>query len=253
MFDATDKKYQVSAQYEADKESTWKYPAQNDGWVHAHNALRGELSMIREVLVTMEQRSNPLEEWEILSVKCIMKAHFEHIHSHHTIEDEKFVPELRKRIQFPEKLVTDHIGLVKKLEELENIIKNMQCGIQLESTHLLQHWIEYHDMMLPHLQEEEDVGLPLLRAYFTPHDINPIVQKVMANCPKIELGSFIYFMGVDRCRNEFMKQEGIPSFVWYIDFNFKYKYFVKEFVHHAEALKLGRPPIASKPWWRFFL
>jgi Hemerythrin HHE cation binding domain len=252
MFDATDHMFQVSAQYEPDKESTWKYPAQKDGWVHSHNALRSELSIIREALVAMEQRTNPLEEWEILSLQRIMMAHFAHIHSHHRNEDNLFIPELRKRIQYPEKLVADHVGLENKSDELESIIKNMKSGIQFDSTNLLPQWIEYQEMMLPYLQEEEEIGLPLMRAYFTAREMNPIVQKMVANSPKIFLGSFIYSMGIERFRNEFMKQESIPNFVWYIDFNFKYKYFVNEFLHHVDSLKSGNQPISHQAWWRFF-
>jgi hemerythrin-like domain-containing protein len=253
MCDTTDKKYQASAEFKPDKESTWTFPSQHDGWVHAHNALRGELTAVREALVAVENRRIPLEEWEINALKRVTSAHFEHIHAHHSNEDDLFVPELRKRINFPEKLVTDHIGLVEKLEELENIINNIKVGDLLHDSNLLQQWITYQEMMLPHLKEEEDIGLPLMRAYYTPKDIAPIVQKLVAKSPTIEIGSMIYFMGVDRCRNEFMKQEGIPGFVWYVDFKFKYKYFVKEFVHNVDALRSGVKTIAEKAWWRFFL
>jgi hypothetical protein len=40
--------------------------------------------------------------------------------------------------------------------------------------------------MLPHLKEEEEVGLPLLRAYFTQEDILPIIKKLVANETKLE-------------------------------------------------------------------
>ena len=49
-------------------------------------------------------------------------------------------------------------------------------------------------MMLPHLKHEEDVLLPLLRAYFTHKDVAPIVKEIVANGPNVEMGSFIHFM-----------------------------------------------------------
>lgn len=110
MINATDKKYQVSAEFEPDKEPTWHFPPQNDGWAHAHNAIRGELSAIRELLIAIETRAKPLEEWEIVALNRITMMHFEHIHAHHSNEDDLFVPELRKRIHLPEKLVSNHIG-----------------------------------------------------------------------------------------------------------------------------------------------
>jgi hypothetical protein len=77
---------------------------------------------------------------------------------------------------------------VKKPDELENIMKSLQAGDRLENTDLLQEWIIDQEIMLPHLKEEEDIGLPLMRAYFTQKDITPIFQKLVTNSPKIELG-----------------------------------------------------------------
>jgi len=107
---------------------------------------------------------------------------------------------------------------------------------------LAKEWTAYEATMLPHLQEEEDVALPLLRAYFTPQEFMVIVQKLVANGPKIEMGSFIHSIGVDEFPNGFMKQEGIPFFVWYVDFKAKYNHFLEIFVKNIDALKEGVEP-----------
>jgi hemerythrin-like domain-containing protein len=255
MINASDKVYQATPTYLPDKESTWSFPAYKDGWVHAHNALRGEMTDIKDTLIAIEGRNQPLVEWELVSLHKLLKSHFIHIHSHHSSEDDLLVPELRKRINFPNKLVDDHVGLVKKLEELESILDSLKVGDHLQNSDLLLHWIIYQEMMLPHLQEEEDIGLPLMRAYFTQKDIAPLIQKLAAHGPKCEMGSFIHYMGGPQpFRTEFMKQEGIPGFVWYIDFYFKYKYFMTEFIESTDALKLGiQPPSQPKPWYRLLL
>ena len=110
---------------------------------------------------------------------------------------------------------------------------------------ILNEWIEYESMMQHHLQEEEDIGLPLLRAYMTPKEVAPIIQKIMAKSPPIETGSTIHFMGVERWRKEFMPQEGIPFFVWYLVFRGKYRTFLKIYWLHIEALKSGVEPKTS--------
>jgi hypothetical protein len=46
-------------------------------------------------------------------------------------------------------------------------------------------------------------------------------------------------MGIEKFRKEFMKQEGIPFFVWYIDFKSRHKAFAKEFKTPVTALKAG--------------
>lgn len=59
------------------------------------------------------------------------------------------------------------------------------------------------------------------------------------------MGSFIVVMGIENFRNKFMVAEGIPGFVWYIDFKSKAKYFQKEFVDSIDALKSGKEPVAK--------
>jgi hypothetical protein len=46
-------------------------------------------------------------------------------------------------------------------------------------------------------------------------------------------------MGVTEFRNEFMPQEGIPGFVWYIDFYSRHNLFIKTFKTPATELKAG--------------
>ena len=58
---------------------------------------------------------------------------------------------------------------------------------------------------------------------------------------------FVYFMGEQQFREGFMAQEGIPFFVWHIDFSAKYAYYASEVVPQIDALKSGAPPPAPEP------
>jgi hypothetical protein len=71
--DMKDRKYQVSEQFQSDKESTWKYPA--------HNALRGEMALMRETLQVLRDRT--LQQWEVHALKETANAHLVHVHAHH--------------------------------------------------------------------------------------------------------------------------------------------------------------------------
>jgi hypothetical protein len=79
--DTKDPKYQGTDQFQPNKESTWKYPAERDGWMIAHNALRGEMAFMRETLQII--RSRALRQWEIQALKEAANAHLVHIHAHH--------------------------------------------------------------------------------------------------------------------------------------------------------------------------
>jgi hypothetical protein len=110
---------------------------------------------------------------------------------------------------------------------------------------LLETWIEYETRMLPHVKQEEEIGIPLMRAYFTKEDMASMIQKLVANSPAFETGSLIYFDTLERFHSDFMKNEGIPWFVWYISFRSKHNLFKKAFVTNLEALKLGQAPTAG--------
>ena len=143
------------------------------------------------------------------------------MHSHHKNEDEIFNPVMKERISWPEKLETDHEGLVAHLEKLKGLVGALSAGNASSGiAELCTAWSAYKDDMLPHLAEEEAQGLPLCRAFFTPKEVGKIVQRILGNpdAPKEEMGSFIHYMGEDHFRKVFMPQEGIPFFVWFLDF-----------------------------------
>jgi hypothetical protein len=133
-------------------------------------------------------------------------------------------------------LTEDHTGLESKLQTIQKTFGNLSAESGVSQA--LSEWVQYQQYMLPHLKEEEEIGLPLVRAYFTPADIEPLIMKAIKASPN-QGGGFIYFCGVEKFRNEFMIQEGIPWFVWYIDFRFQYKLFKRTYVDKLEAVKKG--------------
>jgi hypothetical protein len=96
--------------------------------------------------------------------------------------------------------------------------------------------------MLPHLEQEEVECLPLCRAYFTPEEVSTKLQEVMKNASKVEIGSIIKCMGVNKFYYEFMVREKVPSFVWYLSFRGCLKEFEKRFETPVQALKDGEAP-----------
>lgn len=238
-FDPTDKKYQVSEDFPPDKESTWGYPAEKDGWVRAHNALRKEMADMIDSIRAAAKRG-PLQAWEVNCIQTFWEAHYEHIESHHSNEDDLLVPFLKTRFHVPDKVEAEHKDLVLMLKKIGGMVSNLKEGATLDE--LLKNLVEYETLMKPHLLEEEVECLPMMRAYFTPEEIGPKIGEIIRHGPKIEIGSFIAAMGVEEFRNEFMPQEGIPFFVWYIDFKGRHKLFLKRFANPVKAVKNNQEP-----------
>ena len=133
---------------------------------------------------------------------------------HHKNEDDQLNPYIKTRVNYPDKLETDHIELLEILNAISEDIKNLKENDFVEE--LKVKWENYELKMLPHLKEEENIGLPLLMAYFTPKEVNEVTEKFLKDADKRSLGSFVHWMGNKNECLKFQKNEGIPWFVWYI-------------------------------------
>jgi len=239
-FDPQSPQYQLDASFPPDKDKTWKIKAQDDGWVLIHNCLRTETQRLGNILSTLVTKSQTaaLQSWEIQSLKYIFIIHFQTVHGHHINEDEILVPVLKERFAYPDKLEDDHSDIIDHIHTVEGKLRALttESGIQ----DLQAAFEQYQKSLVPHLLEEEQVGLLLMRAYFTPDEIRPVISKILARTLKLEpftIGMMIHYLGQDYVRNTMMKNEGIPFFVWHLVFKRHMKKFQKRVLAHYLALE----------------
>jgi hypothetical protein len=240
-FDSTDSKYQQSQDYVPDKEMLWEHPAEHDSWVHAHKAIRAELRMIQECCEAVQKKGGGLKSWKVQGLQNVFDAHYGFVQQHYAAHDEILAPALVERIQYSAKLTAPPKGIETTLEGLKTLFRNLNVDQDAEATmtEILSQWCQYRADMEGHLLEEERSGLPLTRAYFTPEEYGVIVQKILASKDKLQLGSFIYHMGPDRMRCEFMKENDIPFFVWYTTFRGAYKLYERRVMDMVYKLESG--------------
>mmetsp|Transcript_16207 Transcript_16207/g.25903 ORF Transcript_16207/g.25903 Transcript_16207/m.25903 type:complete len:273 (-) Transcript_16207:74-892(-) len=255
---ASSPQFQAQPSFPADKESLWTYPPSSDGWIWAHNALRAELQQMTLLIAHLGDRK--LEAWEVHSMRAWWACHELHVHDHHQNEDEIMTPEMATRINLPAKLTTDHQGLISRMEALKVLFSNLT-----NAKELFLAWSEYQVSMLPHLFEEEQIALPLLRAFFTPAEAAALVGKILKVGKPAALGSFFYWMGssdpnaahtdfvtdlsIKAAATTFMAQEGIPWFVWHLEFKGYIQAYQDAMVNHAVALFCGEPPAMPASWF----
>jgi hypothetical protein len=103
-FDPTSTEHEISKQYLPDKETSWPYPKEDDGWILDHNVLRGQMQMIREGLEAIQARGQPVVEWEVTALLQAFDHHYVFFQTHHADEDDIFTPALSKRFKFPDKV-----------------------------------------------------------------------------------------------------------------------------------------------------
>jgi len=79
-----DMTYQVSSKYKPDKTETWAYACEEDGWMHAHNALRGELRTFKEACQAVHDRKKSLTKWQVQAIQKAFVGHYQHVEGHHS-------------------------------------------------------------------------------------------------------------------------------------------------------------------------
>merc|ERR1719240_1841009 len=242
--DTSDLRYQADPNFKPDKAHLWTTAEGDDGWVHAHNSIRFEIGELKRVLEALG--ATRLEEWQVSAVKAWWANHATHIHEHHSNEDDVFNPVVRTRVVYPQKLEADHVELVAAMNAIKASIEGLKAGDTLLALNEL--WRRYEALMLPHLYEEEVVGLPLVRAYFTPAEIEKVVSSFMKNGDPVALGSFVHVIGHKKDAQTFMKQNGIPKFVWHLPGKgfkaLRTLYRTKQQVH-IDSLLAGEPVVSK--------
>lgn len=244
MIDTNDAKWQVNPQHAPDKSSSWPHPIKDDGWVLAHNALRRELQDILEAVSKLKAHHPKTPQWAIESLTRVWEEHTVHVKGHHVNEDEIATPAMKKRVHLPDKLESDHEIVLQKVQNVTHGIHSLQEHGPVTSVE--QALLDYKDVLFPHLLEEEEIALPLFRSYFSPEDWAPVQKKIIAEAKPIELGSLIYYQTEEIFREKFMKQEGIPFFIWHLVFRKQYQYFLDNVKAHLDALETGVPMLPKK-------
>jgi len=235
-------KLQVSSEFKPDKLGLWQHPAEKDGWMLAHNMLRDEVDAFIEAVESVSNKfPNATPTWAIEYIQQVWHYHEDTVHAHHSNEDNIMNPFMKTRVKLPEKLEDDHVVVVERINDVSEAVKNLKEGESLDN--LLSLVRSYKDTLLPHLREEEEVALPLLRFFFTPKEVQKVVLKILDETRnhKSEGGSFVNSMGEDYFRSTFMKQEGIPFFVWHLKFKHDFNFFLKNVHSYREAMKKGVP------------
>ena len=79
--------------------------------------------------------------------------------------------------KYLDKLEADHPKIEAQCQKVKQAIEELTEGDSLDE--LIVEWKKYGDMIGPHMDEEEATALLLLRAYFKPEDLKPVIEYIM--------------------------------------------------------------------------
>ena len=226
-----------------DNESTYACPATSDGWYRIHDTIRMEMVKFAACL---KAANAPLQAWQVASLQAYWAGHEQLVHSHHEHEDKLFTPMLKERIDFPEKLEADHDALLELMADVAAAVKALKAGGDVSDA--MAKFEAYKVAMEPHLVEEQNVLVPLMRAYFPFVEVNKRVGEIMKKMDPVLTGAFVHSFAGKKEFMAFMAQEKIPFFVWYIAFKSQRALYREKMETHVEALLTGVAP--GKPLTR---
>jgi len=225
-------------------ESTWEFPAENDGWYGAHNSIRAELMKLELALTTiMERDGNSLDDWRLECVKEYIAGHKEHVNGHHANEEEKFLPWLSTKFTVEDHVHSEHENLLEKVKAIEAVVDALKVGDGVDE--LLALWKDYRELMEPHLTEEEQEIVPLMRKHFTRKEAGEKIASILKEASKTELGSFFHHLKNKKTTLEFMAQEEIPWFVWHLEFKGMRTHYRKRMESKIQQLLQGEKATKS--------
>jgi hypothetical protein len=197
-FDPAD--YQLHAHFPPNKTATWTYGIGYDGWLLAHKGLRGELQDFAEALESMlSQTSVTVEKAQKQALQKWWRGHLKHMTSHHRNEDSIAKKFAEKRFRWPDFVEMDHEEINRHIESIKPLIQFIvRDSSSISMGHIVQLrtlWKDYHAIVARHLDQEEDVCITLMRAYFTQQQVQRMQHRLAMMGPRVEMGAIAYYVG----------------------------------------------------------
>jgi hypothetical protein len=272
-FDPNEPVHQIHDKYPPNMTSTWTYGVKHDGWWIAHEALRGEVNdfqMALESLVSSPLTSTATSATAftdrsvvVIAMQTWWRGHLKHMHSHHRNEDRIIKRFATQRFRWPDFIETDHEDILQRLDAIDTLVHRIveigtsvmssslnngsisppsdnfvMCMVELKSL-----WTDYNQVILQHLDQEEEVCIALMRAYFHPKHVQRMQHRLGMMGPAIEMGAIVHYVG-EVGMKESMKAQKTPRMMEVIGWNLilkpRHRHYMKAMVKQLDILKHAR-------------
>ena len=108
---------------------------------------------------------------------------------------------------------TDHAQIERHLNIISGLIRWLASARlndeRNEIIGLLQKAFQryVHQDLLPHLDAEEQIGIPLTRVYFTPKEVQKMTNRLARKGPRVETGAIVHYVGVAKLKCALQQQK----------------------------------------------
>ncbi|KAG2447095.1 hypothetical protein HYH02_007844 [Chlamydomonas schloesseri] len=198
----------------------WPFPAHMDGWKQAHDAIRFEMDTLMTAIEktrSLVEAGQGLQQWQVSALQLVTANFYHGVHKHHDHEEEIFFPFMTSRVVVPHKMSADHktlMALLDKALALANALRPSHNGAIAKPVlaDLQNTFAVLRLCMRQHLEEEEAVGLPLLRKHFSAKETQVPEKKILKGLKPADMAWFVRRLAMDQ-KVEMMKQHHIPYLV----------------------------------------
>jgi hypothetical protein len=234
--------WQVQSMHPPNKAGTWTFGIDMDAWTLAHDALRGEVHDFEWALEAVLAQQQPISRRQARAMRRWWHGHLTHVRSHHCNEDKIVKAFVKQRFLYPDFMETDHVQIERHLTIISGLIRWLSSARSMDERKEIVGRIQkcfqryvYHDL-LPHLQAEEDVGIPLTRAYFTPAEVQRMTNRLARHGPRVETGAIVHYVGVNKLKRAMQLQHApLPRLAWIFILNPRHCYYRR---HMLASLKI---------------
>ncbi|PNW88084.1 hypothetical protein CHLRE_01g013500v5 [Chlamydomonas reinhardtii] len=200
--------------------ANWAWPGSLDGWKLSHDAIRFDMdnlaagfSKTKEMLAS----GKPLAGWQVTAIHAVTKHFYHEVRMHHDHEEDIFFPYLEKKVKVPPKMSSDHKSLVELLDRVRDLALSLKpgapeaCLSTVEELHSAL--LQLRKDMKEHLEEEEIIGLPLMRKNFTSKEILIPEKELVADLKPSDMAWFLRPMKTVEEKRQAMSRVGIPDLI----------------------------------------
>ncbi|PSC71488.1 hypothetical protein C2E20_5000 [Micractinium conductrix] len=201
----------------------WKVPAEQDGWVLSHDALRLDLSDLERLVDALQVAAaagRPPSAEQLAVARAAWQYHAHMLTVHHDTEEELYFPLLRTRFAVPDKQSADHQSIVGLMQECGRGFKaaggaagTPAAAAKLEA--LRASFRRFKSLCEAHYREEEAETLPLIRQHFAPEEVTPTAKMIAKAYNLRDMGNYLRPMTPEQ-RTAWMTRVRMPFFVQWL-------------------------------------
>lgn len=139
----------------------------------------------------------------------------EHVLHHIGAVDNVLRPWIHSRVVIPTEYEMSHTQLLHLIETVDKFVRNRNYFTTAEVAPVFH---GYRTALYPHFAEQENVMIPLIRAYFRPEDMREKTMELLRSMPKLSLGSILnHIAGGKDGIMTFMARVGYAWHAWYTE------------------------------------